>query len=108
MNDINVYLQETNNGVEDSAKFWMGVWKLNNIEDFKNLIDLKRIDIFKETNFEYMKCVRENTIDFDWGLKCLNTPKKDYSNLIKYFDEYNLDRNSSKRIINFLKNKIND
>ena len=44
----------------------MGVWKLNNIEDFKNLIDLKRIDIFKETNFEYMECVRENTIDFDW------------------------------------------
>ena len=108
MNDINVYLQETNNGVEDSAKFWMGVWKLNNIEDFKNLIDLKRIDIFKETNFEYMECVRENTIDFDWDLKCLNMPKKDYSNLIKYFDEYNLDRNSSKRIINFLKNKIND
>ena len=33
-------------------------------------------------------------------------PQKDYSNLIKYFDEYNLDRNSSKRIINFLKNKI--
>lgn len=108
MNDINVYLQETNNGVEDSAKFWIGVWKLNNIEDFKNLIDLKRIDIFKETNFEYIKCVRENTIDFDWDLKCLNMPQKDYSNLIKYFDEYNLDRNSSKRIINFLKSKIND
>jgi hypothetical protein len=105
MNDINTYLQETNNGVEDSAKFWMGVWKLNTIEDFKNLIDLKRINIFKKTNIEYIDCVKKNTIDFDWDLKCLDTPKKEYGSLIKYFDEYSFDKKTSERIIRFLENE---
>jgi hypothetical protein len=108
MNDIDVYIQETNNGVEDSARFWMNVWKLNNIEDFKKLVDLKRIDIFKKTNTEYINCVRENTIDFDWDCNFLNTPKKDYSTLIKYFDEYNFNENASKKIINFLLNGYNN
>jgi len=106
MNDINIYLQETNNGVEDSAKFWMNIWKLNNVEEFKNLIDLKRIDIFKKTNSEYIDCVRKNTIDFDWGLECLNTPKKEYGDLIKYFDEYNFQENTPKKIIDFLNNEF--
>jgi hypothetical protein len=105
MNDINIYLQETNNGVEDSAKFWMGVWKLNTIEDFKNLVDLKRISIFKETNSEYIDCVRKNTIDFDWDLKCLDAPKKEYGDLVKYFDEYGFDKKTSERIIKFLENE---
>ena len=105
MNDINIYLQETNNGVEDSAEFWMGVWKLTTIEDFKNLVDLKRINIFQETNSEYMDCVRKNTIDFDWGCNFLNTPKKDYGNLINYFDEYSFDKKTSERIIKFLENE---
>jgi len=102
MNDINTYIQETNNGVEDSAKFWMGVWKLSSIEEFKNLVDLKRIDIFKKINLEYINHVRENTIDFDWECEFLNIPKKDYGNLINYFDEYGFDGNAPKRIINFL------
>jgi hypothetical protein len=106
MNDINCYIQETKKGVEDSAKFWMGVWKLNTIEDFKNLIDLKRINKFKHTNKEYMKSVKNNTIDFDWDCKFLSTPKKDYGDLINYFDSYNLDKNTPNRIINFLKTKI--
>lgn len=108
MNDIDTYLQETNNGVEDSAKFWMGVWKLNSIEDFKNLVDLKRISIFKKTNSEYIDCVRKNTIDFDWECIFLTTPKKDYNNLIKYFDEYNFDKNAPNKIINFLNNELNN
>jgi hypothetical protein len=106
MNDINIYLQETNNGVEDSAKFWMNIWKLNNVEEFKNLIDLKRIDIFKKTNSEYIDCIRKNTIDFDWDLECLNTPKKEYGDLIKYFDEYNFQENTPKKIIDFLNNEF--
>lgn len=106
MNDINVYLNETNNGVEDSAAFWMNIWKLNTINDFKNLIDLSRIDIFKQTNHEFIQCVKENTIDFDWNCNFLNATKITYGNLIKYFDEYSFDNKSSERIINFLKNII--
>lgn len=107
MNDINCYINETKNGVEDSAKFWMGVWKLNTIEEFKNLIDLKRINKFKKTNKEYIQSVKDNTIDFDWDCNFLNTPKKDYGNLINYFDSFNLDKNTSNRIIKFLENEIN-
>ena len=107
MNDINTFLQETNNGVEDSARFWMNVWKLNTVEEFKNLIDLSRIDIFKKTNNEYLKCVQENTISFDWGGESLNIPPKPHNNIIKYFDEYNYDNNAPKRILKFLENEIN-
>jgi hypothetical protein len=107
MNNINCYINETKKGVEDSAEFWMGVWKLNTIEEFKNLIDLKRIDKFKKTNKEYIQSVKDNTIDFDWDCNFLNTPKKDYGDLINYFDFYNLDKNTPNRIINFLNNEIN-
>tara|TARA_R110000744_G_scaffold84864_2_gene166083 strand:- start:1572 stop:2786 length:1215 start_codon:yes stop_codon:yes gene_type:complete len=107
MNDINCYINETKRGVEDSAKFWMRVWKLNTIEEFKKLIDLKRIKKFNQTNKEYMQSVKNNTIDFDWGCNFLNTPKKDYGDLINYFDSYNLDKNTPNRIIKFLNNEIN-
>lgn len=107
MNDINVYIQETNNGVEDSAQFWMRVWGLNSVNDLTKLIDLNRIDKFKQTNEIYMQSVKQNTIDFDWDCDFLNTSKKDYGDLIKYFDEYNLDNNAPKRIINFLTNEHN-
>jgi hypothetical protein len=105
MNNINTYLQETNNGVEDSAKFWMGVFKLNSIEEFKSLVDLKRISIFNQTNSKYIDCVRKNTIDFDWDCNFLNITKKNYGSLINYFDEYKLDGNAPKKIINFLENE---
>jgi|TARA_S200002703_G_scaffold22999_1_gene19759 hypothetical protein len=105
MNDIDTFIQEKNNGVEDSAKFWMRVWKLNTIDEFKQLIDISRIQKFKTSNKEYITKVKENTIDFDWDCNFLNYPKKDYTNLIKYFDEYKFDNNSSERILNFLKTK---
>lgn len=107
MNDINTFLNETNNGVEDSAKFWMNVWNLSSIEDFKNLIDLRRIDIFNKTNSEYLKCIKDNTIDFDWACNFLTTPKKEYNNLINYFDEHQFDNKASSRIINILENEFN-
>jgi hypothetical protein len=72
------------------------------------LVDLKRIDIFKKTNSEYIDCVRKNTIDFDWDCNFLNTPKKDYKDLINYFDEYKFDGKAPKRIINFLINGNNN
>lgn len=106
MNDINVYLQETNNGVEDSAKFWMKVWNLNSVTDFKNMIDLSKLNIFKQTNDEFMHSVRMNTIDFDWNCNFLDQPKKEYGDLIKYFDEYDFDKNSTNRIIKFLNHEV--
>jgi len=106
MNDFSIYSDETNNGVEDSAKFWMNVWGITSIEDFKKFIDLSRIDTFNKTNTYYTECVRRNTIDFDWDLDCLNAHKKDYSELLTYFDSYNLDKNAPKRILNFLTNEI--
>lgn len=108
MNNIDLYINETNNGVEDSAKFWMGVWGLKSLDEFKNLIEMDRIDKFKQTNKLYINDVRKYTIDFDWECSFLNTPKKEYSDLIKYFDEYNLDNNTPKRIINFLTNGYNN
>ena len=89
--------------LEDSDRFWMGVWGLNTLDEFKNLIEIDRLNKFKETNLSLLNIVKNNTIDFDWDLKCLQQPKKEYGELIKMFDKYNLDGKSSLRIINFLK-----
>ena len=61
----------------------------------------------RKRNKEYIQSVKDNTIDFDWDCNFLNTPKKDYGDLINYFDFYNLDKNTPNRIINFLNNEIN-
>lgn len=106
-NDINLYISETNNGVEDSAKFWMNIWGLSTIEEFKEFIGMDRLEIFKQTNSIVMDLVKNTTINFDWDCNFLNIPKTDYSNLIKIFDEYNLDGKASIRILNFLENEVN-
>lgn len=107
MNDIDTYINEVGNGVEDSAKFWMNIWNLNSIDDFKNLIGMERIDKFKETNQKFIQSVHQNTIDFDWECEFLNQDKKNYGDLITFFDEYNFDGNASSRILEFIENDIN-
>jgi hypothetical protein len=107
MNDINTFINETGNGVEDSAKFWMNIWKIPTIEDFKKFVDIDRLQKFNQTNLIVMDIVKENTINFDWDCEFLSKSKKDYSNLIKLFDEYKLDGNASIRILDFLENETN-
>lgn len=102
MNDINRYIDETNVGVEDSAKFWMGVWGLKTIDEFKKLIDLSRINKFKKTNKQVMNLVKKCTLDFDWDLKFLNQPTPKYNELLKIFDDYNLDGQTHVRIVDLL------
>ena len=102
MNDMNVYTSETGNGVEDSAKFWMGVWNIQTIEEFKSFVDMDRLEKFKETNNVVMDLVKKHSIDFDWDCKFLDTPQKNYGDLLTIFDEYGLDGGSPQRIVNFL------
>jgi hypothetical protein len=108
MNNIERYTKETNVGVEDSAKFWMGVWGLNTIEELKNLIELDRVDKFKETNKIVMDLVKRYTLDFDWDLKFLTKLKKENSELLKIFDDYNLDGQTQVRIVDLLENNKNN
>jgi len=103
MNDLEVYLNETGNGVEDSARFWMRIWGLSSFEQFKSLIEVDRIKKFTETNKMFIDSIREYTIDFDWECEFLHKEKKDYSELTKFFDEFEFDGKSSERIIEFLK-----
>ena len=105
-NDISRYENETKDGIEDSADFWMGVHKLNTLEDFRNLVDLERIEEFKGHNNNVQKIIREYTYDYDYDLKFLEdeTPK-DYTELLKIFDEFN-DKNASSRIVKILEEKI--
>ena len=102
MNNIDRYTKETNVGVEDSAKFWMGVWGLNTVKELENLIELNRVDKFKETNKIVMDLVKNHTLDFDWDLKFLKSPKKDHTELLKIFDDYNLDGQTQVRIVDLL------
>jgi hypothetical protein len=102
MNDMKVYLNETGNGVEDSARFWMRIWGLNTFEQFESLIETERINQFNKTNKILIDSVREHTINFDWECSFLNKDKKNYSPIITYFDEFGFDEKSSNRIVNFL------
>lgn len=105
MNDLDTFVNETGNGVEDSAKFWMGIWKISTIEEFKSLIDVSRLEVFNQTNSIVMNSVEQNTIDFDWDCEFLTTPKKEYGDLIGLFDKYELDGNAPVRILEFLEEK---
>jgi hypothetical protein len=105
MNDINTYISETGNGIEDSAKFWMNIWKIPTIEEFLTFIDIDRLSKFNDTNFIVINKVMENTIPFDWDMNFLNEPKKEYGDLITLFDEFGFDNNASIRILNFLENE---
>lgn len=100
-NNYNNYLNETKNGVEDSAKFWMGVFGLKTHKELENLIELNRLEKFNETNKLVIKMVKDNLHTFDYEYKFLEEEKKDYKNIIKIFDEFN-DKKASKRIIDFL------
>ena len=108
MNDINRYIQETKKGVEDSAKFWMGVWDIKTIDEFKKFIDLERVNKFKETNQIFGKTLNNWIPNFDWECSFLNKPNPlSYGNIIQdYFDGFNLDGKAPQRIINFLENEI--
>ena len=105
MNDLDTFVNETGNGVEDSAKFWMNIWEIPTIEEFKGFIDVSRLEVFNQTNSIVMNSVEQNTIDFDWDCKFLTTPKKEYGDLIGLFDEYELDGSASVRILEFLEEK---
>jgi len=105
MNNINTYISETGNGVEDSAKFWMNIWKIPTIEEFIKFIDISRLSKFNDTNLIVINKVMENAIPFDWDMNFLNEPKKEYGDLITLFDEYKLDGKSPSRILNFLEEK---
>lgn len=102
MNDIETFFNETGNGVEDSARFWMNIWKLNTHDEFKSLIQMDRIERFKETNSILIDLVKQTTIDFDWDCNFLSSNKKDYSDLVKVFDEFSFDGKASERIVQFL------
>ena len=49
-----------------------------------------------------MDLVKKHSIDFDWDCKFLDTPQKNYGDLLTIFDEYGLDGGSPQRIVNFL------
>lgn len=104
MNDIDIYISETGNGVEDSARFWMNIWNLKNTEEFKTLIDMERLNKFRETNDVLMKYVNSHTLPFDWECEFLLKDKLDYGNLVNFFDEYNFDGNTPSRILEFIEN----
>jgi len=101
-NNFDNYLKETKNGVEDSAKFWMGVFNLKTIQDLENLIEMDRLKIFEKTNNILIDLIQKNISIFDYGYNFLKNPKKPTGDFIKLFNEFN-DKKSSTRIIQHLK-----
>jgi hypothetical protein len=107
MNDFNRYAKEIRSGVEDSAKFWMDVFDIKTIEEFKKFIDLDRLDKFKETNKYVTELASECINDYDLDYSFLENGKGTDKKFIKLFDEYNssiaaFHRNASQRINDYL------
>lgn len=101
MNDFQRYVDEKRQGVEDSATFWMSVFNIKTIEEFKNFIDMRRLVKFKETNKYLTELTSQCINDYDLDYNFLIDEKKNPTKLIKLFDEYN-DKGASERIINHL------
>jgi len=105
MNDMGRYENETKDGIEDSAKFWMNIHKLNTIDEFKKFVDMDRLEIFKESNELVMNMAKSYINDYDLDYKFLTDNTKERQNFIKLFDEFN-DRKASERIINYLEEVV--
>ena len=101
MNDFNRYYNETKDGVEDSAQFWMNVFGCKTIEEFINLIDFDIIEKFKPMNDEVESISKKSINDFDLENNFLENLKPTSPELIKLFDEFN-DKKASHRIINYI------
>ena len=100
-NDYSRYINESKEGVEDSAKFWMSVFRINSYEDFSKMIDMDRVSTFNETNGLVKKIANDNVTICDSDFKFLNNLSEPKFPFIKLFDEFN-DNSSSKRIVDYL------
>ena len=100
-NDLSTYFNETKNGVEDSAKFWMRVFNIPTPAEFIDLIELERLEIFNQTNKQTMDLILNHLNLWDDSYNFLYEDKKSYDPIIELFDDFN-DQQASKRIINYL------
>lgn len=104
-NDYSRYLMESKDGVEDSANFWMSVFKLKTKEEFLEFIELDRINVFNKTNALVGQITKENTTVCDNNGIFLEKASQPKAQFIKMFDEFN-DGKASERITNYLLNMI--
>lgn len=108
-NNLYNYFNEVRNGVEDSALFWMNIWKLKTYDEFKELVGLDRLKRFDETNQYVLELLKHSTLSFDWECNFLSY-KQEYSSefhrkeLIKLFDQFSFDGKAAKRIVDFITN----
>ena len=105
MNDMKRYENETKDGVEDSAQFWMNIHKLKTIDEFKEFVNMDRLEKFKETNEYVMDMARKHINDYDLDYNFLTADKKERKEFIKLFDEFN-DNKASERIVNYLEENV--
>lgn len=103
-NDYNRYVDEVKDGIEDSAKFWMGVFNLKSYKEFEDMIDMGKLDTFKKTNNEVLKIANQSVVMCDKEFTFLNSNTKTQPEFIKLFDQFN-DNNASKRIVDYLETK---
>lgn len=103
VSSIDKFLNESNVGIEDSAKFWMRVHNIQTYNDFIDLLNPKRILTYKEDIDYFTSIIKECTIDFDMNLECLDKEMPPTQKLLTLFDEFN-DYRASGRIVRELEN----
>lgn len=107
MNQPKRFLDEYNIGVEDSAKFWMSVFGVDDRNQFKRLLEGFETEKWQERNDIILNDVKEKTYNFDDDLEFIDSFEKGKKphhlqmELMKYFDSY-YDGNASERIIKIL------
>jgi hypothetical protein len=100
-NDYSRYTNESKEGVEDSALFWMSVFGVRSYEEFSKMIDLNRVSKFNETNNLVNQIAKNNVTMCDSNFEFLNDMSEPNPSFIKLFDEFN-DKSASQRIVNYL------
>lgn len=100
-NDYSRYTNESKEGVEDSALFWMSVFGVRSYEEFSKMIDLNLVSKFNETNNLVNQIAKNNVTMCDSNFEFLNDMSEPNPSFIKLFDEFN-DKSASQRIVNYL------
>ena len=106
-----LYINDVSSGILDDMdfkkfegheyEFWKNIIQVNSFDEFKSKIGEERVSEFLVRYNELIHKFKSATIPYSLDDVTTDSTEQNYSDIIKYFDEYN-DGNSSERIANYL------
>ena len=106
-----LYIDEVSSGILEDMdfkkfegheyEFWKNIINVNSFDDFKSKIGEDRVSEFLIRYSEFIQKFKSSTSPYSINSITSDSTEQNYSEIVKYFDEYN-DGNASERIANYL------